>query len=170
MVNRFVLNETSYHGAGAIKEIATEAKGRAFQKAFVCSDPDLVKFGVTKKVLDVLDGAGLAYELYSNIKPNPTIENVQTGVEAYKKSGADYLIAIGGGSSMDTAKAIGIIINNPDFADVVSLDGVADTTSQFLFLLYQRQHEQQPRLPSTMLLQMRLKTVRWYVLIQRISR
>ena len=96
MVNRFVLNETSYHGAGAIKEIATEAKGRAFQKAFVCSDPDLVKFGVTKKVLDVLDGAGLAYELYSNIKPNPTIENVQTGVEAYKKSGADYLIAIGG--------------------------------------------------------------------------
>ena len=118
MVNRFVLNETSYHGAGAIKEIATEAKGRAFQKAFVCSDPDLVKFGVTKKVLDVLDGAGLAYELYSNIKPNPTIENVQTGVEAYKKSGADYLIAIGGGSSMDTAKAIGIIINNPDFADV----------------------------------------------------
>ena len=130
MVNRFVLNETSYHGAGAIKEIATEAKGRAFQKAFVCSDPDLVKFGVTKKVLDVLDGAGLAYELYSNIKPNPTIENVQTGVEAYKKSGADYLIAIGGGSSMDTAKAIGIIINNPDFADVVSLEGVADTKNK----------------------------------------
>ena len=130
MVNRFVLNETSYHGAGAIKEIATEAKGREFQKAFVCSDPDLVKFGVTKKVLDVLDGAGLAYELYSNIKPNPTIENVQTGVEAYKKSGADYLIAIGGGSSMDTAKAIGIIINNPDFADVVSLEGVADTKNK----------------------------------------
>ena len=110
MVNRFVLNETSYHGAGAIKSIADEAKGRAFKKAFVCSDPDLVKFGVTQKVLDVLDGAGLAYELYSNIKPNPTIENVQTGVAAFRKSGADYLIAIGGGSSMDTSKAIGIII------------------------------------------------------------
>lgn len=130
MANRFVLNETSYHGAGAIQEIATEAKGRGFQKAFVCSDPDLVKFGVTKKVLDVLDKAGLAYELYSNIKPNPTIENVQTGVEACKKSGADYLIAIGGGSSMDTAKAIGIIINNPDFADVVSLEGVAPTQNK----------------------------------------
>ena len=128
MVNRIILNETSYHGAGAIKEIATEAKGRGFKKAFVCSDPDLVKFGVTKKVLDVLENAGLAYELYSNIKPNPTIENVQTGVEAFKKSGADYIIAIGGGSSMDTAKAIGIIINNPDFADVVSLEGVAPTT------------------------------------------
>ncbi len=130
MANRFVLNETSYHGAGAIQEIATEAKGRGFQKAFVCSDPDLVKFGVTKKVLDVLDGAGLAYELYSNIKPNPTIENVQTGVEAYKKSGADYLVAIGGGSSMDTAKAIGIIINNPEFEDVVSLEGVAPTKNK----------------------------------------
>ena len=130
MANRFVLNETSYHGAGAIKEIETEAKGRGFQKAFVCSDPDLVKFGVTKKVLDVLDGAGLPYELYSNIKPNPTIENVQTGVEAYKKSGADYLVAIGGGSSMDTAKAIGIIINNPDFADVRSLEGVAPTRNK----------------------------------------
>ena len=128
MVNRIILNETSYHGAGAIKEIATEAKGRGFKKAFVCSDPDLVKFGVTKKVLDVLEGADLAYELYSNIKPNPTIENVQTGVEAFKKSEADYIIAIGGGSSMDTAKAIGIIINNPDFADVVSLEGVAPTT------------------------------------------
>jgi lactaldehyde reductase len=127
MSNRFVLNETSYHGAGAIQDIATEAKAREFKKAFVCSDPDLVKFGVTKKVLDVLDGAGLSYELYSNIKPNPTIENVQTGVEAFKKSGADYLIAIGGGSSMDTAKAIGIIIANPDFADVRSLEGVAPT-------------------------------------------
>ena len=130
MANRFVLNETSYHGAGAIKEIETEAKGRGFQKAFVCSDPDLVKFSITKKVLDVLDGAGLPYELYSNIKPNPTIENVQTGVEAYKKSGADYLVAIGGGSSMDTAKAIGIIINNPDFADVRSLEGVAPTRNK----------------------------------------
>lgn len=130
MANRFVLNETSYHGAGAIEAIADEAKGRGYGKAFVCSDPDLVKFGVTKKVLDVLDGAGLAYELYSNIKPNPTIENVQTGVEAYKKSGADYIVAIGGGSSMDTAKAVGIIINNPDFADVRSLEGVAPTKNK----------------------------------------
>ena len=120
MANRFILNETSYHGAGAIKSIVDEAKGRSFKKAFVCSDPDLVKFGVTKKVLDVLDGAGLPYELYSNIKPNPTIENVQTGVETFKASGADYIIAIGGGSSMDTAKAIGIIIKNPEFADVRS--------------------------------------------------
>ncbi len=130
MANRFVLNKTSYHGAGAIQEIAGEAKGRGFQKAFVCSDPDLVKFGVTKKVLDVLEQAGLTYELYSDIKPNPTIENVQTGVAAYKKSGADYLVAIGGGSSMDTAKAIGIIINNPDFEDVVSLEGVAPTKNK----------------------------------------
>jgi lactaldehyde reductase len=127
MANRFILNETSYHGAGAIQEIATEAKAREYKKAFVCSDPDLVKFGVTKKVLDVLDGAGLVYELYSNIKPNPTIENVQTGVAAFKASGADYLVAIGGGSSMDTAKAIGIIIANPDFEDVRSLEGVAPT-------------------------------------------
>lgn len=127
MSNRFVLNETSYHGAGAIKEIATEAKNRGFKKALVCSDPDLIKFGVTKKVLDILDEASLAYEVYSNIKQNPTIENVQTGVEAFKKAGADYLVAIGGGSSMDTAKAIGIIINNPEFADVRSLEGVAPT-------------------------------------------
>jgi len=127
MANRIVLNETSYHGAGAIAEIANEAKTRAFKKAFVCSDPDLIKFGVTKKVTDVLDNAGLAYEIYSNIKPNPTIENVQTGVVAFKKSGADYLIAIGGGSSMDTAKAIGIIIANPEFEDVRSLEGVAPT-------------------------------------------
>ncbi len=127
MANRIVLNETSYHGAGAIAEIANEAKTRAFKKAFVCSDPDLIKFGVTKKVTDVLDNAGLAYEIYSNIKPHPTIENVQTGVAAFKKSGADYLIAIGGGSSMDTAKAIGIIIANPEFEDVRSLEGVAPT-------------------------------------------
>ena len=127
MANRIVLNETSYHGAGAIAEIANEAKTRAFKKDFVCSDPDLIKFGVTKKVTDVLDNAGLAYEIYSNIKPNPTIENVQTGVAAFKKSGADYLIAIGGGSSMDTAKAIGIIIANPEFEDVRSLEGVAPT-------------------------------------------
>ena len=127
MANRFILNETSYHGAGAINSIPDEVKVRAFKKAFVCSDPDLIKFGVTKKVTDVLEKAGLAYEIYSNIKPNPTVENVQTGVEAFKKSGADYIIAIGGGSSMDTSKAIGIIITNPEFADVVSLEGVAPT-------------------------------------------
>ena len=127
MANRFVLNETSYHGSGAINEIATEAKARGFKKAFVCSDPDLVKFNVTKKVTDILDEAGLDYEVYSEIKPNPTIENVQTGVAAFKASGADYLIAIGGGSSMDTAKAIGIIIANPEFEDVRSLEGVAPT-------------------------------------------
>lgn len=130
MANRFVLNETSYHGAGAIAEIAAEAKGRGFKKAFVCSDPDLIKFGVTKKVLDVLDGAGLSYEVYSDIKANPTVENVQSGVAAYKKSGADYIVAIGGGSSMDTAKAIGIIINNPEFEDVISLEGVAPTKNK----------------------------------------
>ena len=124
---RIILNETSYHGAGCIAEIVGEVKNRGLSKALVCSDPDLVKFGVTKKVLDVLDGAGLAYELYSDIKPNPTIENVQTGVAAFKKSGADYLIAIGGGSSMDTCKAIGIIIANPELEDVRSLEGVAPT-------------------------------------------
>ena len=127
MAQRFILNGTSYHGKGAIKEIATEAISRGFKKAFVCSDPDLIKFGVTKKVLDVLDENNLAYEVYSNIKPNPTVENVQTGVQAFKDAGTDYLIAIGGGSSMDTAKAIGIIINNPEFADVISLEGVAPT-------------------------------------------
>ena len=126
-IEKFVLNETSYHGKGAIQDIATEVKTRGFKKAFVCSDPDLIKFGVTKKVTDVLDNAGFAYEIYSNIKPNPTIENVQTGVKAFKESGADYIIAIGGGSSMDTSKAIGIIINNPEFEDVRSLEGVAPT-------------------------------------------
>lgn len=127
MANRFVLNETSYHGSGAIKEIVTEAENRGFKKAFVCSDPDLIKFNVTKKVTDLLDEAKLDYEIYSDIKPNPTIENVQSGVQAFKDSGADYIIAIGGGSSMDTAKAIGIIITNPEFADVRSLEGVAPT-------------------------------------------
>lgn len=130
MANRFVLNETSYHGKGAIQEIATEVKGRDFEKCFVCSDPDLLKFGVTKKVTDVLENAGIAYEIYSQIKANPTIENVQTGVEAFKKSGADCIVAIGGGSSMDTAKAIGIIIANPEFADVRSLEGVAPTKNK----------------------------------------
>ncbi len=124
---RIVLNETSYHGAGAIKEIPAEIKGRGLKKIFVCSDPDLVKFGVTKKVLDVLDGAGIAYSLYSDIKPNPTIENVLSGVNAFKAAGADGIVAIGGGSSMDTAKAVGIIIANPEFSDVRSLEGVAPT-------------------------------------------
>ncbi|MBO5275328.1 MAG: lactaldehyde reductase [Clostridia bacterium] len=130
MANRFVLNETSYHGKGAIAEIANEIKARAFAKTLVCSDPDLVKFGVTKKVTDILDAAAIPYELYSNIKPNPTIENVQSGVEAYKACGADCIVAIGGGSSIDTAKAIAIIIANPEFADVRSLEGVAPTKNK----------------------------------------
>ncbi len=127
MAKRFVLNETSYHGAGAIKEIVPEFKNRGFKKAFVTTDPGLLKFGVTAKVTDLLDEAGIAYHLYSNIQPNPTIENVQEGVKAFKEAEADCIIAIGGGSSMDTAKAIGIIITNPEFADVRSLEGVAPT-------------------------------------------
>ena len=127
MAHRIMLNETSYHGSGAIQEIATEAKAHGFKKALVCSDPDLIKFGVTAKVTDILDKNGLEYELYSEIKPNPTIDNVKHGVETFKKSGADYLIAIGGGSSMDTSKAIGLIIANPEFEDVRSLEGVAPT-------------------------------------------
>ena len=130
MANRFVLNETSYHGKGAITEIAAEIKARGFAKAFVCSDPDLIKYGVTKKVTDVLDAAGIEYAVFSDIKPNPTIENVQNGVKAFKESGADCIVAIGGGSSMDTAKAIGIIIENPEFADVRSLEGVAPTKNK----------------------------------------
>lgn len=130
MANRFVLNETSYHGPGAIQEIAGEVKGRGFKKCFVCSDPDLIKFNVAKKVTDVLESAGIDYEIYSKIKANPTVENVQTGVAAFKASGADCIIAIGGGSSMDTAKAIGIIIENPEFSDVISLEGVAPTTKK----------------------------------------
>ena len=127
MANRIVLNEVSYHGKGAILSVTEEAKGRGFHKAFVCSDPDLIKFNVTKKVTDLLDKEGLPYEIYSDIKANPTIENVQNGVEAFKKSGADYIIAIGGGSSMDTSKAIGIIIANPEFEDVRSLEGLSAT-------------------------------------------
>ena len=127
---RFVLNETSYHGKGAINEIASEILARGFKKAFVCSDPDLIKFGVTKKVTDVLDAANIPYAIFSDIKPNPTIENVQNGVKAFKESGADCIVAIGGGSSMDTAKAIGIIITNPEFADVRSLEGVAPTKNK----------------------------------------
>ncbi len=130
MVNRFVLNETSYHGAGAIQSIPDEIKGRGFKKAFVCSDPDLIKFNVTKKVTDVLKNAGIDYEIYSEIKANPSVANVKTGVEAFKASGADCIVAIGGGSSMDTAKAIGIIIANPEFGDVVSLEGVAETKNK----------------------------------------
>ena len=127
MANKIVLNETSYHGAGAIKEITVEAKNRGFGKAFVCSDPDLIKFNVTSKVTDLLKAENMDFEIYSEIQPNPTIENVQGGVAAFKKAGADYIIAIGGGSSMDTAKAIGIIITNPEFEDVRSLEGLSAT-------------------------------------------
>lgn len=134
-VNRFVLNGISYHGKGAIQEIPGIVSAKGFRKAFIASDPDLVKFGITKKVTDLLDASNMAYEVYSDIKPNPTIENVKSGVEAYKKSGADYMIAIGGGSSMDTGKAIGIIINNPEFADVRSLEGVAPTKNRTVFTI-----------------------------------
>lgn len=127
MAQRIVLNGTSYHGAGAIADIITEVQGRGFQKAFVCSDPDLIKFGVTAKVTDLLDANNIAYAVFSEIKPNPSIKNVQDGVEAFKASGADCIIAVGGGSAMDTAKAVGIIITNPEFADVRSLEGVAPT-------------------------------------------
>ncbi|MCD8153087.1 MAG: lactaldehyde reductase [Clostridiales bacterium] len=135
MVNRFVLNGISYHGKGAIQEIPGLVQAKGLKKAFIASDPDLVRFNVTKKVTDLLDAAGMAYEVYSDIKPNPTIENVLSGVEAYKKSGADYMIAIGGGSSMDTGKAIGIIINNPEFADVRSLEGVAPTRNRTVYTI-----------------------------------
>ena len=128
MANKVVLNEVSYHGKGAILSVTEEAKRRGFKKAFICSDPDLIKFNVTKKVTDLLDKEGLPYEIYSEIKANPTIENVQGGVAAFKNSGADYIIAIGGGSSMDTSKAIGIIIANPAFEDVRSLEGLSATT------------------------------------------
>lgn len=130
MANRFILNETSYHGSGSIKALSDEVKSRRLKKALVCTDPDLIKFGVTQKVLKVLDDNFLPYEIYSNIKANPTIENVQEGVEAYQKAQADYLIAIGGGSSIDTAKGIGIIVTNPEFSDVRSLEGVANTLNK----------------------------------------
>lgn len=135
MVNRFVLNGISYHGKGAIQEIPGIIKSKGLKKAFVASDPDLVKFGVTAKVTKLLDAEGMAYEIYSDIKPNPTIENVKSGVAAYKASGADYMITIGGGSSMDTGKAIGIIINNPEFEDVRSLEGVAPTKNPTVFTI-----------------------------------
>ena len=134
-VNRFVLNGISYHGKGAIQEIPGIIKSKGFKKAFIASDPDLIKFGVTKKITDLLDAEGMDYAIYSDIKPNPTIENVQNGVAAYKESGADYMIAVGGGSSMDTAKGIGIIITNPEFADVRSLEGVAPTRNPTVFTI-----------------------------------
>ena len=127
MSNRIMLNETSYHGAGAIREIPAEARARGFKKALIACGPSILKHGVVAKVTDLLDAEGLEYAIYSDIKANPTIENVRSGVEAFKAAGADYIIAIGGGSPMDTAKAIGIIINNPEFADVRSLEGVAPT-------------------------------------------
>ena len=135
MVSRIVLNTISYHGHGAIENIVPELTSRGYKNAFVCSDPDLVKFGVTKKVTDLLEAAGFAYALYSEIKPNPTIQNVQDGVKAFQEAQADCIVTIGGGSSMDTAKAIGIIINNPEFADVRSLEGVAPTTKHAVFTI-----------------------------------
>ena len=135
MANRIVLNTISYHGKGAIENITTELQSRGFKKAFVCSDPDLIKFGVTGKVTDLLDKAGFPYSIFSEIKANPTIENVLSGVEAFKASEADCIVAIGGGSAMDTAKAVGIIIENPEFADVRSLEGVADTKNHAVFTI-----------------------------------
>lgn len=134
-VNRFVLNGMSFHGHGAINEIPGIVASKGFKKAFVASDPDLVKFGVTAKITDLLEKNGIAYEIYSNIKPNPTIENVQKGVDSYKASGADFMITIGGGSSMDTGKGIGIIVNNPEYYDVRSLEGVAPTRNRKVFTI-----------------------------------
>ena len=163
MANRFILNETSYHGAGAIAAIADEAVRRGFQKALVCSDPDLIKFGVTKKVTDVMDEAKLSYEIYSDIKANPTIENVQNGVAAYKAAGADYIVAIGGGSSMDTAKGIGIVIANPEFADIRSLEGVAPTKNKSVpIFAVPTTAGTAAVLPSTTLSPTTKRTVRWY--------
>ena len=135
MANRIELNTISYHGKGAIENIVPELTARGYKKAFVCSDPDLIKFGVTKKVTDLLDAASFPYSIYSDIKPNPTIQNVQDGVKAYAESGADCIVTIGGGSSMDTAKAIGIINENPEYADVRSLEGVAPTKNHATFTI-----------------------------------
>lgn len=135
MANRIVLNTISYHGAGAIAEIPGELQRRGYKKVFVCTDPDLVKFGVAAKVTDLLDEAGIAYSVYSDIKPNPTIQNVTDGVEAYQAAEADSIVTIGGGSAMDTAKAIGVIITNPEFADVRSLEGVAPTKNHAVFTI-----------------------------------
>lgn len=134
-VNRFVLNGTSYHGHGAINEIPGIVKAKGFKKAFVASDPDLIKFNVTSKVTDLLAANGIDYVIYSDIKPNPTIENIQHGVDAYKASGADFMITVGGGSSMDTGKGIGIIVNNPEFYDVRSLEGVSPTKNRTVFTI-----------------------------------
>ena len=154
-MNKFMLNETSYHGSGAISAIPSEIQSRGFKKVFVASDPDLVKFGVSKKVTDIIEQAGIEYTLYSDIKPNPTIENVQHGVEEFKASGAECIVAIGGGSSMDTSKAIGIIVANPEFADVRSLEGVA-------------QQAQPQRSQLTMSSRMLRKSVSSYVLMHTI--
>ncbi|MBQ7646752.1 MAG: iron-containing alcohol dehydrogenase, partial [Clostridia bacterium] len=135
MTNRIVLNTISYHGHGAIENIVPELTARGCKKAFVATDADLLKFGVTQKITALLDAAGFAYDVYSDIKPNPTIENVQNGVAAFKNAGADCIIAVGGGSAMDTAKAIGIIIENPEFADVRSLEGVAPTKKHAVFTI-----------------------------------
>ena len=135
MANRIVLNTISYHGTGAIAEIPGELQRRGYKKVFVCTDPDLVKFGVAAKVTDLLDEAGIAYSVYSDIKPNPTIQNVTDGVEAFKAAEADSIVTIGGGSAMDTAKAIGVIITNPEFADVRSLEGVAPTKNHAVFTI-----------------------------------
>ncbi|GHU27674.1 lactaldehyde reductase [Spirochaetia bacterium] len=135
MASRIVLNRISFHGKGAVAEIAHEVKGLFLKKAFVCTDPDLIKYGVTQKVTDVLEKAGLAYHIFSDMKANPTIENVQKGIAAFKESGADYIISVGGGSAIDTGKAIGIIINNPEFADVRSLEGVAPTKNKAVFTI-----------------------------------
>ena len=149
MADRIVLNTISYHGHGAIENIVPELTARGYKKAFVCSDPDLIKFGVTKKVTDLLDAANFAYAVYSEIKPNPTIANVQDGVAAFKAAEADCIVTIGGGSSMDTAKAIGIIINNPEFADVRSLEGVAPTKKHAVFTIAVPPPARLPRSPST---------------------
>lgn len=135
MAQRIVLNRISHHGKGAINEIPGEIRSKGFQKGFVVTDPDLIRFGVTKKVTDVLDGASIPYEVFSEVKANPTIENVQAGVRAYQASGADYMVAVGGGSAIDTAKAIGIIANNPAFMDVRSLEGVAETKEKAVYMI-----------------------------------
>lgn len=129
-VNRIILNETSYFGAGSRRMLADEFRGRGFAKAFVVTDRDLIRFGVAGKVTGVLDDAGIAYEIFSDLKPNPTVKNVQAGVEAFRRSGADAIVAVGGGSAMDTAKAVGIIAANPAFGDVVSLEGAAPTVTR----------------------------------------
>ena len=132
MVNRFILNEVSYFGPGARKELPGVVARLGFKKALVVTDKGLMKFGVAKMVLDVMDEAGIQYEIFDDVKPNPTVTNVKNGIEACKKAEADFIVAIGGGSSMDTAKGIGIVVRNPEFSDIVSLEGVADTKKKSL--------------------------------------